>query len=154
MAVVESREAEPPVRLPTAKEHPNLAILGQAVFCNKRQTCGLLPDVRRRHLLIEGKTGMGKSTLLHRLIATDIAAGRGAGLIDPHGDLCDAILASVPSARSNDVVLFDVADADHPLAFNVLHCPRPQQRALAVSGIIAAFNTHAWSTSFATRSSR
>ena len=139
MTAVESREAEPPVRLPTAKDHPDLAIVGQAVFRNKRQTCGLLPDDRRRHLLIEGKTGMGKSTLLHRLIATDIAAGRGVGLIDPHGDLCESILASVPSARTNDVVLFDMADTAHPLAFNILHCPRAEQRALAVSGIIAAF---------------
>jgi hypothetical protein len=89
--------------------------------------------------LIEGKTGTGKSTLLHRLITTDIAAGRGAGLIDPHGDLCETILTSVPSDRTGDVVLFDVADAGHPLAFNVLHCERPQHRALAVSGIVAAF---------------
>ena len=139
MTVVESREAEPPVRLPTPKDYPDLAILGQALFRDKRQTCGLLPDDRRRHLLIEGKTGMGKSTLLHRLISTDIAAGRGAGLIDPHGDLCEAILASVPSHRSNDVVLFDIADTSHPLAFNILHCPDPQQRPLAVSGIIGAF---------------
>lgn len=139
MTVVESREAEPPVRLPTVKDNPGLALLGQAIFRNKRQACGLLPDDRRRHVLIEGKTGMGKSTLLHRLIATDIAAGRGAGLIDPHGDLCEAILASVPSGRSNDVVLFDIADTTHPLAFNILHCSDPGQRALVVSGIIGAF---------------
>ena len=139
MTVVESREAEPPVRLPTANDHPGLALLGQALFRNRRQACGLLPDDRRRHVLIEGKTGMGKSTLLHRLIATDIAAGRGAGLIDPHGDLCEAILASVPSGRSNDVVLFDIADTTHPLAFNILHCPDPSQRTLTVSGIVGAF---------------
>jgi hypothetical protein len=150
MTVVESREAEPPVRLPTAKDHPDLAVLGQAIFRNKSQVCGLLPDDRRRHVLIEGKTGMGKSTLLHRLIATDIAAGRGAGLIDPHGDLCEAILASVPSARSNDVVLFDIADTSHPLAFNILDCPRPEQRALAVSGIIGAFKK-IWGDFFGSR---
>jgi hypothetical protein len=37
MRVVESREAEPPVRLPTAADHPGLAILGQALFRNRRQ---------------------------------------------------------------------------------------------------------------------
>ena len=139
MTVVESREAEPSVHLPTPKDHPDLAILGQAQFRNRRQVCGLLPDDRRRHLLIEGKTGVGKSTLLHRLIGSDIAAGRGVALIDPHGDLCDAIVATVPSHRSNDVVLFDVADAGHPLAFNVLTCPNKAQRALTASGIVAAF---------------
>jgi hypothetical protein len=139
MTVVESREAEPPVRLPTRAQHPDLAILGQAQFRGSRQLCGLLRDDRRRHLLLEGKTGMGKSTLLHRLIASDIAAGRGVALIDPHGDLCDGVVASVPSHRSNDVVLFDVADVSHPLAFNVLAAAHPAQRALAVSGIVAAF---------------
>lgn len=139
MTVVESREAEPPVRLPTTKDHPDLAILGQAVFRNKRQTCGLLPDDRRRHLLIEGKTGMGKSTLLHRLIAADIAAGRGVCLIDPHGDLCDSLLATVPSHRTNDIVLFDAGDIDHPLAFNFLHCPNRQARSKIASGVIGAF---------------
>lgn len=139
MAVVVSREAEPPVRLPTPKDNPDLAILGQALFRNARQPCGLLPDDRRRHLLIEGKTGMGKSTLLHRLIASDISAGRGVGLIDPHGDLCEAVLASVPSHRTNDIVLFDAGDVSHPLAFNMLHCARPEQRPLVASGILGAF---------------
>ena len=36
-------------------------------------------------------------------------------------------------------MLFDIADTTHPLAFNVLHCSRPEQRALTVSGIIGAF---------------
>ena len=139
MTTVESREAEPSVHLPTRKDHPDLAILGQAQFRNRRQVCGLLPEDRRRHLLIEGKTGVGKSTLLHRLIGSDIAAGRGVALIDPHGDLCDSIVSIVPSHRSNDVVLFDVADAGHPLAFNVLACPNKAHQALTASGIVAAF---------------
>lgn len=139
MTVVESREAEPPVRLPTLRDNPDLAILGQAQFRNRRQLCGILPDDRRRHLLIEGKTGMGKSTLLERLIGSDIAAGRGVALLDPHGDLCESVLAAVPSRRSNDVVLFDVADAAHPLAFNVMSCSQTSQRALTASGIVAAF---------------
>ncbi len=139
MAIVESREAEPPVRLPTTREHSDLAVLGQAVFRNNRHLCGLLPDDRRRHLLIEGKTGQGKSTLLHRLLLNDIANGHGVALIDPHGDLCDAVVAAVPSRRTNDVVFFDVADTSHPLAFNVLACPDPGQRALTASGIIAGF---------------
>ena len=39
---------------------------------------------------------MGKTTLLHKLIGSDIEAGRGLALLDPHGDLCDVVLASVP----------------------------------------------------------
>lgn len=139
MTTVQSREAEPPVHLPTPKEYPDLAVLGEAAFRSTRQLCGILPDDRRRHLYIAGKTGMGKSTLLFRLLSTDIAAGRGVGLIDPHGDLCEAVLSTVPSCRTNDVVLFDAGDADFPLAFNILACPEPKLRPLVASGIIAAF---------------
>jgi len=139
MKIVESRETEPPVRLPSPMECPNLSILGQAVFRDSRQACGLLPDDRRRHLLIQGKTGMGKSTLLRRLIASDIAAGHGLALIDPHGDLCEAVVAAVPSHRTNDTILFDVTDTAHPLAFNILHCPNPQHRTLTATGIVDAF---------------
>lgn len=139
MTVVESREAEPPAQLPTPATHPDLAVLGVATFRAQQQACGILPDDRRRHVYIAGKTGMGKSTLLHRLVSSDIAAGRGIGLIDPHGDLCDAVLASVPAHRTNDVVLFDAGDAEFPLAFNILHCPDPSQRPLVASGVIAAF---------------
>ncbi len=147
MTTVDSREAEPPVQLPTPARYPDLAILGEATFRSRRELCGILPDDRRRHIAIEGKTGMGKSTLLRHLIGSDIAAGRGAGLIDPHGDLCDAVLASVPSHRTNDVVLFDAGDIAFPLAFNVLSCPRPEQRHLVASGVVSAFKKlygHSW----------
>src|SRR5207237_9622732 len=60
-------------------------------------------------------------------------------LLDPHGDLCEAVLASIPRARTNDVVLFDAADMAHPLSFNMLHCPRPELRPLVASGIVSAF---------------
>jgi DNA helicase HerA-like ATPase len=48
---------------------------------------GLDPHERRQHLYVIGQTGTGKSTLLRNLILQDIEAGRGVGLIDPHGDL-------------------------------------------------------------------
>ncbi len=147
MTVVDSREAEPPVQLPTPANYPDLAILGEATFRSQQELCGILPDDRRRHIAIEGKTGMGKSTLLRHLIGSDIAAGRGAGLIDPHGDLCEAVLASVPSHRTNNVVLFDAGDTAFPLAFNILSCPRPEQRHLVASGVVSAFEklyAHFW----------
>lgn len=139
MTVVQSREAEAPVQLPGPADHSDLALLGVATFRERRQPCGLLPDDRRRHLVIEGKTGMGKSTLLLQLLRSDIRRGRGVGLLDPHGDLCDAVLAAVPARRTNDVVLLDAGDSGHPVAFNVLACPDPRRRPLLAAGIVAAF---------------
>lgn len=136
---VESRELAPPVLLPTPHTHPETAVLGRTVFRGTRQRFGILPEDRRRHLAVLGKTGMGKSTLLQHLLASDIAAGRGAGLIDPHGDLAEAVLRSVPRHRTNDVVLFDAGDVSHPLAFNVLAGRSAAERPLVASGVLSAF---------------
>jgi len=139
MSAVESREREPPVQLPTRRRDPDLAILGVTAFRDRRERFGILPEDRRRHVAIVGKTGMGKTTLLRNLILSDVHAGRGVALLDPHGDLCESLLAAVPRQRTNDVILFDAADTGHPLSFNVLHCPRPEQRPLVASGVVSAF---------------
>lgn len=139
MSVVMSRELESPAELPTPAPGSELAILGHAVFRGRRQRFGILPDDRRRHALLLGKTGMGKSTLLQRLVESDIAENRGCGLIDPHGDLAEAVLRSAPAARTNDIILLDTGDTTHPISFNVLNCPRREDRPLVVSGIISSF---------------
>ncbi len=58
------------------------------------------PEERRRHLYIVGQTGTGKSTLLLNLIRQDLAAGEGLALLDPHGDLAEAALASRSARRA------------------------------------------------------
>jgi hypothetical protein len=139
MATVETREFEPPVNLPLRSSSPEVSLLGLATFRGRRQMFGILPDDRRRHIALLGKTGMGKSTLLRQLLTSDIAAGRGAGLIDPHGDLAEAVLAAVPKPRTNDVILFDAGDTSHPLSWNALYCSDTAQRPLVASGILTAF---------------
>jgi hypothetical protein len=139
MATVESREFEPPVTLPRLCAHPDLAVLGVTAFRRQRERFGILPEDRLRHLAILGKTGMGKSTLLQSLLLSDIAAGRGVAIIDPHGDLAESLLPAIPKQRTNDVVLFDAGDLTHPLAFNPLACPEAARRPLVASGIVSAF---------------
>lgn len=136
MTTVESRELAPPVQLPTRARDPDLAVLAVTAYRGRHERFGILPEDRRRHMAVIGKTGMGKTTLLQQLINSDIRAGRGVALLDPHGDLCDAVLAAVPRERTNDVILFDAADTTHPLSFNILACPRPEQRALVASGLV------------------
>jgi Type IV secretion-system coupling protein DNA-binding domain len=132
-----SRELEPPVALPTV-EHET-AILGRTQFRERRQLFGIRRDDRRRHLLIVGKTGMGKTTLLRQLLQSDVEAGRGIALLDPHGDLAEAVAAAIPRHRTNDVILFDAGDRGHPLSFNLMADCHPDQRSLVASGIVSAF---------------
>ena len=139
-----SRKLEPPGNLPvTGADTGDFTELGDAVFRGNRTRFGIHTDDRRRHMYVIGKTGMGKSTLLENMVCSDVSAGRGIAVIDPHGDLVDAVLAFMPKHRRNDVILFDPSDTDYPISFNVLDCPNPQQRTLTASGIMSVF-TKLW----------
>lgn len=98
---------------------------------------------RRRHMHVIGKTGTGKSTLIYSLMLQDLAAGRGFALLDPHGDLAQAVVDSVPPERTNDVLYFNPGDLEHPVGFNPLDGVPPDSRPLVIAHIIAAFK-HVW----------
>src|SRR5882724_8644604 len=102
---------------------------------------GLAPYERRQHVYVIGQTGTGKSTLLRNLILQDIHAGRGVGLIDPHGDLADDVLDHIPSWRTDDVVYFNPADLDYPIGFNLLRTVPKDVRHLAASGFVSALKS-------------
>lgn len=148
-----SKKLEPPVNLPVIlipSPESHITILGEAVFHGNRARFGIKEDDRRRHMYVIGKTGMGKSTLLENMICDDIRSGKGLGVIDPHGDLIEGILKSIPKDRSNDVILFEPADRDFPLSFNPLECRDPDQRPLVTSGLMAVF-TKLWPEAFSGR---
>jgi len=73
----------------------------------------------QHHLHIIGPTGVGKSVLAGRLITQDIAAGYGAVVIEPKGDLVVDVLAHIPPERRDDVVVLDAADR-MPVGLNPL----------------------------------
>jgi hypothetical protein len=75
---------------------------------------------RSRHCYIIGATGTGKSTLLYNMIIQDIKNGEGVAVIDPHGDLYQQVLESIPKHRVDDVVLVDPSDFEHSVGINFL----------------------------------
>lgn len=105
---------------------------------------------RRRHMLLIGKTGTGKTTLLKNLISQDIAAGASVALIDPHGDLAQEILSHIPRSRSKDVVYFNPADFEHPIGLNLLAAPTADTRHIVSSGVVSAFK-QIWNESWGPR---
>ena len=83
----------------------------------------LSPEGRRQGTYVLGINGTGKSNLLLDVALQDIEAGDGLCLMDPHGDLIDAVLQRVPRHRVDDVVLFDPSDIDFPFGLNMFECP-------------------------------
>jgi len=96
---------------------------------------------RRHHLYVIGKSGTGKTTLLHNLIFQDICAGHGVAVIDPHGDLASEVLDYVPRNRIEDVVYFNPADMEYPIGFNLLGRRPLDSRHLVASGVVGVFKT-------------
>lgn len=99
----------------------------------------LTPESRSRHMHILGASGSGKSTLLLNLITQDISRGDGVAVLDPHGDLIDAILPHVPPERVEDVVLFDPADEEYPVGFNLFSAHSAIEKNLLASDLVAVF---------------
>lgn len=93
-------------------------------------------EARNQHVWALGKTGVGKSTLIAQMALQDIKAGRGAIVVDPHGDLIHDLLGRIPKERVEDVILFDPADVEYPMGLNPLECENDDERALIVSSFI------------------
>lgn len=90
-------------------------------------------------MYIIGKTGTGKSTLIENMAISDIRNGKGLALIDPHGDLAENVLNFIPKNRIEDVIYFNPADLEYPIAFNPLRKVQPDYHHLVVSGLISVF---------------
>jgi hypothetical protein len=104
-----------------------------------RKVFGIKQKNRRGHIYLIGKTGTGKSTLMANMMISDIKQGNGAALVDPHGDLTEEILDSIPEERIADVIYFNPADTEFPIAFNPLEKVLPDGRYLVASGLISVF---------------
>jgi len=129
---------------------PSIAVFAETNFRNERRRFGIKTDDRRRHTYVVGKTGMGKSVFLENLIYHDIMTGNGVAVVDPHGDLVETVLKFIPANRVNDVIYFNPADIDYPIAFNVLEKVDPKYRHLIASGLVGVFKK-IWADSWGPR---
>ena len=127
-----------------------VTLFGETTFRNQNQKFGIKVDDRRRHMYVIGKSGMGKSTLLENMIIQDINKGRGLAVVDPHGDLAEKIIRYIPDRRVEEVVYFNPADAEYPIAFNVVEQVEPHLRHLVASGLIGVFQK-LWADSWGPR---
>ena len=91
----------------------------------------------RRSIYLLGKTGMGKSTLLMNIVLSDIRAGAGVAVIDPHGALVEELLDYIPDTRVEDVIYVNATDTERPVPLNPFTQGDPATHHLVASGIIA-----------------
>ncbi len=115
-----AKTAEPPANLPVYGEQSSgdLSPMAATNFRGHNSQFGIPRTDRGRHLYIIGQTGVGKSALLELLTIADIDSPYGFAVVDPHGDYAVSILNRIPPERAGDVIYFNPADTDFPIAFN------------------------------------
>lgn len=126
-----------------------ITLIGETDYRNQKRRFGIKLDDRRRHVYIIGKTGVGKTTLLENMAISDIQAGRGLGVVDPHGEFAEKLLDYIPEDRLEDVIYFDPSDTEQPIGFNPLEQVSGDERHLIASGMMGVFKKiwpDVWST--------
>lgn len=137
--------APPPPELPVfgRVDPAEVSFIGRtnyvAALEEKKFIFGVKRADRRRHLYIIGKSGVGKTKLIELFIRQDVSYGHGLCLIDPHGDVIDAILDYVPKERIEDVCIIDPPDLEYPASFNPLQNVDPMFKYQLTQGLIEVF---------------
>lgn len=136
--------------LQASDQQQDVSLFALTNFRNQEMPFGIKQADRRYHSYVIGKTGTGKSTLLETLIRSDLTAGRGFAVLDPHGDLVERVLDQIPEDRKDDVIYFDVPNGRQPLGFNPLEPVSQAKRSLAAAGLLEVFKKM-WADSWGPR---
>ncbi len=135
-----SKTAEPPAQLPLVNGEPahdeNISAFGLTNFRGINHQFGMYRRDRSRHVYIIGQTGAGKSGMLELFALSDVFYNQGYCIVDPHGDFATNNLRFVPESRINDVVYFNPADTEYPVAFNPLELSDPARKPNVSSEVI------------------
>ncbi|MEO1629517.1 MAG: type IV secretion system DNA-binding domain-containing protein, partial [Bacteroidota bacterium] len=105
----------------------------------ENETLSLSTPDRLKHLHVVGATGTGKSNFLLSLIKQDLEAGHGFALLDPHGDLVEAVATLLGEADRNRTVLLDPTDPEYATGWNVLGANSQTEADLLSSDLVSVF---------------
>jgi len=133
-----------------SKTMSEITTFAKTNFRGQERVFGIKEDDRRRHFYVIGKTGTGKTTMIQNMAIQDIQAGRGVAVIDPHGEFAETVLKAISSSRINDVIYFNPADQEYPIAFNVMEKVNTEYRHLIASGLVGVFKK-IWADSWGPR---
>ena len=111
--------------LPSARGVRGGALVGDTT-AGKPRPIRFPEDLLRRHHLYVARTRMGKSTLMHHLVAHKMrekAEGRDGDaivVVDPHTDLVAGLMEHVPESLMDRVRLIDLSDETRSPGINLL----------------------------------
>ncbi len=136
LAVIRSPKLLPPVGVSDGDR-----LIGFSTYAEEGQAVRLSVEDSRRHLFLNGPTGVGKTTLMAQLALQDIAAGRGVVLLDPKVDLFRSVLERLPLPRERltDVVVISSDGSELTPGINPLEVVPGADPDLVAENVLAIF---------------
>lgn len=120
-------------------QQPGLRIGHAVTSGNRPLPVELSVAERLRHVHLLGQTGTGKSSALAGIVGELALRGEGALIADPHGQLCDRVLAELPERARERVWLIRCGDIDNPVPMNPLAEPDPVRQDIAIADLCDLF---------------
>jgi energy-coupling factor transporter ATP-binding protein EcfA2 len=118
--IIKAHSKELPAPVSLKKGRIMDSVFGVNTYGGTNTEIGLTEEERQTHMYILGRTGSGKTTLMFTMAKHDIETGKGLVFIDPHGDVSEDLVASVPLSRKDDLIYVNPTDLKHPIGINLL----------------------------------
>jgi type IV secretory pathway VirB4 component len=102
------------------------------------------PDDRKIHMHVIGSSGSGKSRFLEWMIRGDLKNRQGFCLIDPHGEIYDAVVAyAARHVLDRDIILLNLSEPGSVVGFNPFRRSPDGDISVQVDRRVTA-TMHAW----------
>jgi hypothetical protein len=110
----------------------------------RKKPIRLDPDDRKIHMHVIGSSGSGKSRFLEWMIHGDLKNRQGFCLIDPHGELYDAVVAyGAHHVLDRDIILLNLSEPGSVVGFNPFRRSPDGDISVQVDRRVTA-TMHAW----------
>lgn len=104
----------------------------------------LKPDDRKIHMHVLGSSGSGKSRFLEWMIRGDLKNRQPFCLVDPHGELYDAVVAfAARHVLDREIILLNLSEPDSVVSFNPFRKSAETDISVQVERRVTA-TMHAW----------
>lgn len=113
--------------------------IGDSPYAGEMHPVCIPKDIRSRSTHILSAAGMGKSTVLLRMLLQDIEEGSGAVLIDIHGDAVKQALTIIPDRLRQRTIYFNPGDPDWIPQWNPLTLDAGENIYRRADDIVGAF---------------
>lgn len=143
-AILENREPPIPIlqTLPLkSKDLSSGTPIGRSEYAGIEQSICIPFETRSRSTHIIGKPGQAKSTTMAWMVLDDIEKGMGVAVLDPHGDLVEALLGQIKREHVERTIYFDPALSGYVPLWNPLWRKPGQGVSRVADNLVAAIKT-------------